>query len=498
MTAIDSRAHNWRPIEDLPHGWEALARPEIDNLLTVWNEHEEQLRDKQIYENFVTQLRREWAIETGVIERLYSLSEGATKTLIAQGLDAALLGHDDTDQPAEKVVAMIRDQYLAIEGLYQFVSGARSLSTSYIKELHSVLTKHQATCEAIDSLGNIMQAPLLRGEWKKQPNNIEFADGFRFEFSPPEQVASEMDQLVALHGQHARDGVPPLVEAAWLHHRFTLIHPFQDGNGRVARCLATLVLLRHRWFPLIVTREHRSRYISALRDADQGSLTPLVDLFASLQKRTIFQALELSADVEKYSSNIADVLSSVRKKFRARREEKDRGRQNLLKLGDALQAAAAQRFESLAREIDPIVKEANERFRAVTSGSPSDGPTSHFNRFQIIEAAKSLGYFANLNLFRAWAAIAIDMAERSEILVSLHGIGRRSPDVLACSAIFYQRDRSARDDPDRDSPIANIVPLCSEPFEFTYLEADEDIQKRFRTWLESAIQAGLECWRDSI
>ena len=31
------------------------------------------------------------------------------------------------------------------------------------------------------------------------------------------------------------------IEATWLHHRFTQIHPFQDGNGRVARALASLV-----------------------------------------------------------------------------------------------------------------------------------------------------------------------------------------------------------------------------------------------------------------
>jgi Fic family protein len=47
-------------------------------------------------------------------------------------------------------------------------------------------------------------------------------------------VAAEMDKLVELHREHRAAGVAPEVESAWLHHRFTQIHPFQDGNGRVA------------------------------------------------------------------------------------------------------------------------------------------------------------------------------------------------------------------------------------------------------------------------
>ena len=94
-----------------------------------------------------------------------------------------------------------------------------------------------------------------------------------------------MDQLIAWYEEHEGKNVPPEIESAWLHHRFTLIHPFVDGNGRVARCLATLVLLKHQWFPLVVTRGDRTEYLSALQEADQGDLGPLVMLVGLLQKR---------------------------------------------------------------------------------------------------------------------------------------------------------------------------------------------------------------------
>jgi Fic family protein len=71
-----------------------------------------------------------------------------------------------------------------------------------------------------------------------------------------------MDELIRLHSEHAAGGVPPEVEAAWLHHRFAQIHPFSDGNGRVARAIASLVFIKAGWFLLIVKRDDWGRYIN--------------------------------------------------------------------------------------------------------------------------------------------------------------------------------------------------------------------------------------------
>ncbi|MGH3609855.1 MAG: Fic family protein, partial [Pseudonocardiaceae bacterium] len=81
-------------------------------------------------------------------------------------------------------------------------------------------------------------------------------------------------------------GASPAVLAAWVHHRFTQIHPFRDGNGRVARLLATLVFIRAEWLPLVVRRDDRVRYLDALQEADNGDLLPLVKLFDTVQRVT--------------------------------------------------------------------------------------------------------------------------------------------------------------------------------------------------------------------
>ena len=161
--------------------------------------------------------------------------------------------------------------------------------------MHQVLTQNQETTEAlIPATGETIDVPLIRGDWKRQVNNPMRSDGLIHEYCPPEQVASEMDNLISWHRQHQENKIPPEVEAAWLHHRFTQIHPFQDGNGRVARCLASLVFLQAGWFPLSLTRDERVVYLDALERADRGDLSPLIQLFSKRQKQAFIRSLGLS------------------------------------------------------------------------------------------------------------------------------------------------------------------------------------------------------------
>jgi len=487
--------HTWEPIRDLPDDWKtSLENANVLALMRTWDERLGALRSKDLYKTFVEKLKRQWAIETGVLEDIYTLSEGATFALIEGGLDAALITHGDTDGEPEDVILKIKDQHLAIQGLYQFVSGQRPLGTSYIKELHQVLTAHQGTYLARDTLGNLVQRTLIPGTWKMWPNNLEHPDGTRFEYCPPEQVSIEIERLVSLHESHVEMKVPPDIEAAWIHHRFTLIHPFTDGNGRVARCLATLMLLKENWLPLLITRKERKAYIDALRAADSGNLKPLVDLFGERQTAAIRQALSLSEDVVKDSTAVDEVLLSARQKLNQRRQARDKQIQQSISTADSLVLLAAERLTEVAAEVHELVSHEKVQYKAYEWSATSGSEKARYHYHQIIQCAGKLHYFANLAFYQAWAAMAIVMEQRAEVLFSFHGIGHEASGILGCSAMFYTKQQDEKG----ETVIGPVSPLTDEPFVFTYLEDPTEVQRTFRKWLDRCVVTGMDRWQKGL
>jgi len=202
------------------------------------------------------------------------------------------------------------------------VAQNRDLTIGVIHELHAILTRHQDQTLAVDQFGRRYEIPLLKGRFKEQPNNPKRDDGSLHEDCPPLHVQSEMENLLKwLSGYPAED---PIIVAAWLHHRFTQIHPYQDGNGRVARAITTLVLLRSELLPLVIDRDLRVEYIGALEAADDGDLTALATMFAGLERAAILQALsvDVDADVSHHKTLTSAVIESLAAKFNKRREEK--------------------------------------------------------------------------------------------------------------------------------------------------------------------------------
>jgi Fic family protein len=286
-------AHRWQPITDLPPDWESLCRPDLHDVHERWTAARERMTNPARVQQVQERLMTVWAIETGIIERLYSVDRGVTIALAEVGLEAMDQFNAEGRLTSEARL-LIEDQRAALEMVMDIVGGARELTSSYIRELHRGLTEHQDTRDAIDAQGRRFAAPLLKGEWKRLPNNPIRPDGRVHEYCPPEFVQDEIERLLAWHAAHESARVCPEVEAAWLHHRFAQIHPFEDGNGRVARALTAAVFLRAGYLVLVIRdEEHRDPYLDALEAADSGNLKPLVDLFADVQGADLNDAVSL-------------------------------------------------------------------------------------------------------------------------------------------------------------------------------------------------------------
>ncbi len=246
--------------------------------------------DAASWQEFHDRAAREWSIESGEIEGAFHVDEDATGHLIEHGFTANLIGPQVNGLSPEDVHQLLLDRKDALDGVFGFVKTARKLSVGYIRELHQALMRSADTYDGyiedpITKEVRVVQLPLKKGEFRTLPNTPSRDGGSAHEYCPAEHVEAEMDQLIRLHERMQEQEVPPLVQAAWLHHAFTQIHPFQDGNGRVARALASVALIQGELMPFTVRRNMRWRYIQALRDADGGDPRNLISLFRSCVHR---------------------------------------------------------------------------------------------------------------------------------------------------------------------------------------------------------------------
>ncbi|MEO5374774.1 MAG: Fic family protein [Alphaproteobacteria bacterium] len=483
----------WPPetgILDLEPNWPDLGASEMESIRAIWKEQQERLKGTRQLAEFREHLNREWAIETGIIENLYDLDRGVTQTLIERGFQAELIGHGATNKPRDHVIRLLEDQKDALEGVFDFVTNRRTLSVSYIKELHAALLRSQTHTDAVDPSGRGIEVLLERGAWKTQVN-YPTRDGILYTYCPPEQVASEMDRLVALHLEHREKGVPADVQAAWLHHRFSQIHPFQDGNGRVARALASLVLIQAGLFPLVVTRDGRTIYLDALEKADQGDLKPLVAFFARLQRDQFRRATAISENLISATADVGQVLGGL---LRAAERKQEIGEQDLKTVFNharVLEDDIRRRLET----ISPDVLKALQRFTAAAEVSVrrSEEGTEHYYRSQIIETARGLHYFANTSEYRAWVGLKMAWKRKASLVFSFHGIGRVFNGSLVCAPFLEFRDVDGE-----GQTRSSIIPVADEAFVFFRNETEEKALSRFQPWRERVLVVALQELADNL
>ena len=287
--------YKWKPIEPLNSVGSSYDFSEIDSLHFQWTHfrRQKEASNPDAYKAFLERLERSWAIETGIIEGLYTLDRGVTETLVQRGFNAELIDRNATNKEPVELVRVLEDHRQAAEGVYGYIRDGNPLTKSFIRQLHVILTQHQPTYTAYNQFGNRFETPLDRGGFKALANNPTRPDGRIHEYCPPVQVESELDNLINWYNElgAVETSNHPLYAAAWLHHRFSQIHPFQDGNGRVARALLTWHLVREYYLSIVVSRDDRTAYIEALEAADNGSLDTFVDILVRLEKRAISEAL---------------------------------------------------------------------------------------------------------------------------------------------------------------------------------------------------------------
>ena len=143
------------------------------------------------------------------------------------------------------------------------------LTQNFIRILHKTILREDYTLYRDLPLGLQTSYVVHAGHYKTRPNSVITRYGDRFEYASPEETPALMEDLVDWYNTAEQKGkLSPVELAALFHYRYIRIHPFEDGNGRIARLMVNYILSRHD-YPMIVVRSRKKNdYLEALHQTD--------------------------------------------------------------------------------------------------------------------------------------------------------------------------------------------------------------------------------------
>jgi len=108
------------------------------------------------------------------------------------------------------------------------------------------------------------------GVYKTRPNSVITPTGELFDYASPEETPALMSDLVAWYCEEEQRSQLSVIElAALFHYRYIRIHPFEDGNGRIARLLVNYILHRHNYPMIVIPSAERKKYLEILGKCDE-------------------------------------------------------------------------------------------------------------------------------------------------------------------------------------------------------------------------------------
>ena len=145
----------------------------------------------------------------------------------------------------------------------------KPLTGTFIRQLHQTLLREDYTVYRQLPDGTNTSYVVHAGQYKTRPNSVKTITGEVFEYASPEETPALMTDLVEWYNEAEPESkLLPIEIAALFHYRYIRIHPFEDGNGRIARLLMNYILLRHNYPMIVIKSKDKPNYLTALHKCD--------------------------------------------------------------------------------------------------------------------------------------------------------------------------------------------------------------------------------------
>jgi Fic family protein len=260
---------------------------EIKSLFTLSNELNNKIINTKIinpnlWNTILQKLKIDWVYHSNSLEG-NSLNREDTHFFLTEGLTVEgkpLKDFLDAQNHSE-----------AIDFLYEVIENQRDITEGLIKKLNALILHNVSSTIAKNHRGERVNKKATPGQYKTQPNHVLLPSGELHQYVDPIHVQAQMQELIKWIDTHLQEYHPILV-ASIAHYNLVRIHPFDDGNGRGARILMNLILMKRGFFPAVIKTEKKRGYLNALHQADNGDLSPFISFVAKelieTQERVIF------------------------------------------------------------------------------------------------------------------------------------------------------------------------------------------------------------------
>ncbi|KAG8859737.1 hypothetical protein FRB96_004311 [Tulasnella sp. 330] len=313
-------AYDWLPMQQIE--FPTCAEPsELESLKYRWRTIQSDVTDGDGVELYF----RAVCVETNVIENIFQVSRSSTTEMVKKSLAPSLSRGSaiqmSSGSPAwtglifepensrafldtADIRSILQNARAALDDIFKMAKDPKPWSVPGLCKLHE----------------KCMEASKFRTSFSRLPNGSLV--NVKTKYLPTGRTRGSLRTNVTLNSYHGAIGLCPFQEvdeeftrfvdmaheylpahpnrpfamAAWLHFAFVTLHPFQDGNGRMCRLLASLPLIRAGLPPLCIPTSLKGRYIAALDhlrttqtklEFDPAAFEPLMQIFADGIENTI-------------------------------------------------------------------------------------------------------------------------------------------------------------------------------------------------------------------
>jgi len=198
-----------------------------------------------------------------------------------------------------------------------------------------------------------------------------FISGSAYAVAPPQKITAEMKRFMRWYNT-SEGKVHPVRLAALTHQRFVFIHPFIDGNGRMARLLMNLALLRNDYTIAIIPVVLRQTYIAFLEKAHQD-VEPFVDFITGCVISTQTDLLRLLRESGGVKPKNGGVNDEVDKKSGGVKKPQERIFEIISQFPGINTPAIAEQSGLSLRSTQRHIKQLTERGKIFFKGAPKTG-----------------------------------------------------------------------------------------------------------------------------